>query len=254
MPTRLESMLEEARAQGLRPWLAIKETLARAVLIAAAPSADGAVLQGGAALHFAYGSPRLSADVDFSGDESVNVLESRGPAIAEAAGGCLGLPARWSLVRRGRLARGKVSVEIDAVRRLVLPVEAYSVAARLPRAVPTLGAAEAPEEIAADKIVASADRLARRGTLKTTDLYDLWYIRERLGLTRPDPALVEAKIADYGGTRHAVDAAAAARALAPEELRAVLEGALPAREQATIDARAILAAAAEWLEALSDVL
>ncbi|MBI2895824.1 MAG: nucleotidyl transferase AbiEii/AbiGii toxin family protein [Deltaproteobacteria bacterium] len=249
----IDEILEDARARGIRPWIGLKERLARRV-IEVARARGGVTLQGGAALHFVYGSPRLSADVDFVGEAAGRRIADLGEELASAAGDLLGRPCRWSIRQSGRLVRGKIQVDIDEARRLVLPVEAFEVPAHRPRAEPPAGTVEEPDEILADKAVASADRLARRGTLKTTDLYDLWYLRTRLDVREVDRRLVQAKMADYGLERHGQDLGAAVRAISPEELRSALTGVLPTAELEGLDAPGVIEAAASMLEALRDVL
>lgn len=246
--------MAEARESGVRPWLALKEAISRCAVGVMASSKGAAVLQGGAALRFAYGSPRLSADVDFVGPEIARVLAERGEAMARAAGELLARPCRWSMMRAGRFMRGKVAVAADGSRRLVLPIEAYEVRAHTIRTFGDLGAVEEPGEIAADKIVAIADRLARRGTIKTTDLFDLWYVRERLATAPPPRSLVAAKLADYGQPARGADLGAAVRAVPPEELRRVLEGVLRLDALGRVDELAVLATAASVLEEYRDVV
>lgn len=250
----IDDIIADAREHGVRPWIAVKERLSQRTIAVMAESGGRAVLQGGAALHFGYGSPRLSADVDFVGVDVARALDERGPALARAATETLGCPSRWSMGRAGRLVRGKVTVTIDTSRRLVLPVEAYEVPARTFQVHGALGAIEEPAEIAADKIVASADRLARRGVLKITDLYDLWYIDSVLAAPAPERAAVDQKAADHEQPRHGADLAAAVASVTPEELRAVLEGLLPARDLAGLDEGAVLDTAAVLLGRYSDVL
>jgi hypothetical protein len=251
--SRIDDLAADARRRGIKPWLAVKEVLAECAVLAMAGD-ERAVLQGGAALHFAYGSPRLSADVDFVGESVGESLSERGEEIARRAGEIAGMPATWSLRRDGRLVRGKVTIQFDAARRLVLPVEAYEVPAHHPLTDRRLGRVEAAQEIAADKIVASADRLARRGTIKTRDLYDLWFIRTRLGSGLPDQALIAMKLRDYGQPVRGADLAAAARSVSPEEMRMALDGVLPTSESASTDPSEILDAAADWLGRYRNVL
>ncbi|MBI4704726.1 MAG: nucleotidyl transferase AbiEii/AbiGii toxin family protein [Deltaproteobacteria bacterium] len=250
---RLGAIMAEARAQGLRPWIAVKERLARSAVEVMA-GAPAAVLQGGAALHFVYGSPRLSADVDFVGAGVARAIETQGPEIARAASEAVGRPATWSMTCHGRLLRGKVAIELGPARRLVLPVEAYQVPAHRIRLAAPFGPVEEPEEITADKAVASADRLARRGALKTRDLFDLWFILARLGSAGPDAALVAAKAADYGLPRRDADLAAAVRAIPEEELRSALQGVLPASELGALRLCEVVEAAATVLGSCQHVL
>lgn len=119
---RIDELVEAARMRGVRPWLAIKERLAEcAIEVMAAERRT--VLQSGAALHFAYHSPRLSADVDFVGRAAHAALSERGEELAARASAIVGAPARWSMRVEGRLARGKVTIELDAARRIVLPID-----------------------------------------------------------------------------------------------------------------------------------
>ncbi len=250
---RVDEIAADARARGLRPWIALKERLAELAVLALADE-PRAVLQGGGALHFVYGSPRLSADVDFVGEQVAAALAERGPGIAQAAQAWIGQPARWSLAKAGRLLRGKVSVEIDAARRLVLPVEAYGVPAHRQRLDARAGAVEGPEEIVAHKIVASADRLARRGTLKTRDLFDLWFLAVRLRTEPPDAELVTRKLRDYGQPARGVDVAAAARSIPEEEIQSALEGVLPRAELNGLRVREVVQVAGELLARYRDVV
>jgi nucleotidyltransferase AbiEii toxin of type IV toxin-antitoxin system len=253
--SRIDEIAAEARSCGLRPWIAVKERLAeRTIEVLAAATAGPATLQGGAALHFVYASPRLSADVDLAGTGAQDALEGCGEALARAGQDLLGCPCRWSLGRAGRLLRGKLTIETDPAHRLVLPVEAIDVPARLPRVDERFGSVEAPEEIVADKVVASADRWSRRGTLKTSDLFDLWYLLVRRRVEPPGPELIAAKRADYGMAACKPGLGAAARATSPEELRGALAGILPAEELARLVEPEVLAAAATVLERYADVL
>jgi predicted nucleotidyltransferase component of viral defense system len=250
---RVDEIVEAARSVGVRPWMALKEELARRVIQVAGRHGQ-LTLQGGAALHFVYGSPRLSADVDFVGNESEQALSALGEELARAAGDALGHPCRWSVTRSGRLIRGKLRLELGPSRALVLPVEAYEVPAHRAHARPPFGTVEDPEEILADKVVATAGRLASRGTIKTSDLFDLWYLREKLGVPPPDRALVALKSGDYGQERRGTDLAAAARAVTMEELQSALAGVLPAEHLTGLDATAVVETAAEVLDACRDVL
>ena len=251
--TRIDELVEAARMRGVRPWLAIKERLAECAIEVMAVERR-TVLQGGAALHFAYHSPRLSADVDFVGSTAHAALSERGEELAAHASAIVGAPARWSMRVEGRLARGKVTIELDAARRIVLPIEAFDVPAHEPNDDPRLGLVEQAGEIAADKIVASADRLARRGTLKTTDLFDLWFIQTRLAVAAPDINLVILKRDDYGQPLRGADLGAAARAVSEAELRSTLDGVLPASDASSIAPGDIVSAAADWLGRYRDVL
>ena len=251
---RIDAIASEARGQGLNPWILVKERLSRLAIEILSASGDGAVLQGGAALHFAYGSTRLSSDVDFVGLHAGQEIARHGVALAAAAQELLDCPSQWSIRQAGRLTRGKVTLATDGVRRLVLPIEAFDIPSHFVRRVAGLGAVEEPLEIAADKIVASADRFARRGTLKTTDLYDLWFVCAKLAVTAPDASLIAQKLADYDQPLRHADLAAAVREISPEELRAALAGVLPSHQFSGLDLTAMVAFVATLLGGYRDVL
>jgi len=101
---------------------------------------------------------------------------------------------------------------------------------------------EAPEEIVADKLVASIDRLLARGAMKLRDAYDIDLLLQRG--CRPDAALIEQKIADYAlevGRAALADVAASLTLLAEQALVEQLRDVLPAAEVERVDPRAILA-------------
>ncbi len=250
----LDELVARARQAGLRPWIAIKQLLVERVVEELADAGEGLVLQGGAALHLVHASPRLSADVDYAGLAVAEILEQRGEALARAATEVIGRPARWTIWRSGRLVRGKVTLEFDLARRLALPVEGYAVPAHHVRRHQRFGLVEEPAEIAADKVVATADRLRRRGTLKATDLFDLWHLWQVVGAAPPEPTLVARKVADYGGPAGGVDVVSAVRAVSSEELQAALEGILPVAELEALDAKTILERVAAELGRYEDAL
>ncbi|MBI2378069.1 MAG: hypothetical protein HYV07_28970 [Deltaproteobacteria bacterium] len=103
-------------------------------------------------------------------------------------------------------------------------------------------------------VVASASRFARRGTLKTTDVYDLWFLQARLGVAAPSAELVARKAADYAEPPHHDDLGGAVLAIGPEELRAALDGVLPRAQLDGLDIEAVRAAAAELLRGFRDVV
>jgi len=56
---------------------------------------------------------------------------------------------------------------------------------------------ESPEEILADKIVACFDRINIRGTLKPSDLFDIYYISEQFAIHNLEKELIDKKLRDY---------------------------------------------------------
>ncbi|GMV41010.1 MAG: hypothetical protein AMXMBFR64_27260 [Myxococcales bacterium] len=240
-------IMERARESGISPWLAIKTVCAERFLDALAHDPGPAVLQGGAALRFAYGSPRMSVDVDFAGVGAGGHICAHGPALAAAVQEAMGTPVAWSDVLVGRLTRAKLTLVLPSRTTLVLPVEAYDVAAHRPIAT-AVGPVESPEEIVADKVIATAERLERRGTAKLTDFYDIWFLRARCGADLPTRDLLEDKLRDYGRGVSTVDITAYVEALAPEDLLHVLERVLPPSELATTDVTEILELTTNVLE------
>lgn len=228
------------------PSLVIKSELGRAVLRALAPL-GGLYLQGGGALHHAYGSPRFSADLDlaqtegFSETAFTEALEQARQAAARSWGECSLEPCAG----RGPLRRDKLRLSLRPTTSLVLAIERYRTAVHRPERHPLRQEApnpptipvEALAEIAADKVVASLDRHRTRGSLKLTDVYDLDLILAR---EAPDRALVLAKLRDYGLPLDLSELAPVARQLddlAVFELEQRLQNVLPAQARTPHDAR-----------------
>jgi hypothetical protein len=154
------------------------------------------VFQGGGALHFIYGSPRYSNDLDFVCEN----LEAVQGEIVEA-------------LQRGVSADGRRLIPlIKSDGKLVRA--AYSFGENQPSGKleiyaqgsfdnqPTSGKfsplrVESPSEIYADKVIATLARMSQRGSLKPTDLFDLDYISTNLtcGVTAED---LRRKAASYG--------------------------------------------------------
>jgi hypothetical protein len=168
--------------------------------IASSPSlSSGLILQGGGALHFVYSSPRYSNDLDFV---CPNFRQDRDALIAELAKefkihDTVGYSPRIAKVEDGYF---RVSYDPSKDQGLVVRVEVKDNTAE--DFYPAKGAfspllVETPQEIYADKIVASLHRMARRGSLKSTDLFDLDHLVENLnGEAGPDK--IDRKSASYG--------------------------------------------------------
>lgn len=179
--------------------LRVKDEILSAVLASVASNPvfnESLVFQGGGALHFIYGSPRYSNDLDF------------------VCGGLDGV--REDIV--GELCRG-----VLVGQRLLVPVvraegnlirAAYSFGDGQPSGkleiyaqksfdnAPTSGRfsplrVESPSEIYADKIVATLARMGQRGSLKPTDLFDMDYIVSHLS-GGVSPGELADKAATYG--------------------------------------------------------
>lgn len=180
-----------------------KEALARDALFRAAkdrPLSKMVVLQGGNALHFIYSSPRHSFDLDFT-------LSSQKVGMTEAVSRfCNALSDGYEVSKTSSknhemgertLDRIKYWVPGTEVRGIVEicaqislnPVEAKGIFSPL--------LVETPQEIYADKIIATMGRMKARGSIKGTDLYDLAYIAETLKAIPAGGEIVE-KARTYG--------------------------------------------------------
>lgn len=152
-------------------------------------------LQGGAALLFAYGSPRLTRDLDFAARPEVF------PDPAELMERIPGLELR----RDDRQAVPPFLRLVRTERRhgfaLAVPVEVAGVPAEDVRTVDLGGGpvwVEAPDEILTDKVVACLVRMRRRGTVKPQDLFDIAYLRYAFPGVRTSAERVARRLAAYG--------------------------------------------------------
>ncbi len=171
------------------------------------------VLQGGAALHFVYGSPRHPSDADFVSDalpiESSRIVD----AFESLAYTKLVSSFRTHVGPHHRLLRFSFGLGAN------LPsthVEVYGQTCLVePRHVSRRHAAllvEDPLELYADKILATLSRYRTRGSIKGSDLYDLSYL---MTLTTPACShLLQDKARAYGEDDHV---------LSPDYLRAVAD-------------------------------
>jgi predicted nucleotidyltransferase component of viral defense system len=174
-----------------------KEELARDALFRAAKDrhlSKLVVLQGGNALHFIYSSPRHSFDLDFT-------LSGPKVGMTEAVSlFCNALSDRYEVSKTSsknhemgaraldRIKYWAPETEIRGIVEICAqialnPVEAKGMFAPL--------LVETPQEIYADKIVATMGRMKARGSIKGTDLYDLLYISETLKITASENEILE---------------------------------------------------------------
>lgn len=133
------------------------------------------VFQGGGALHFIYSSPRYSEDLDFVAENlderkddivsEFGPIEFEGrqidPEVKEKMGGEL---IRISYQTGENQPSGKVEIFDQRALDAEMAEGAHPVTV------------ESPEEIYADKVVATFGRMDKRGSLKPTDLFDLDYL------------------------------------------------------------------------------
>jgi predicted nucleotidyltransferase component of viral defense system len=188
------------------------------------------VFQGGTALRLCYGGERYSEDLDFvcgtSGSYLDKIefekliqraLETAKHSLQRDFGISpdqitLKQPSRPSAIKEipVAVAAWQIAVPIDATPRSpksrikieFANVPSYDNKPRVVRVTPGLVqiqdvilAVESPNEILADKAVA----LVAREVLKYRDVWDVWYLVNRLD-AHVDPNLVQHKFADYGTT------------------------------------------------------
>jgi hypothetical protein len=253
----LDALAERARELRVPPSMVIRAALAEEAVRAIA-KVDELVLQGGGAMRHVYGSQRFSADLDYVQPASLDPAKLGAQLAAvsrrvEAAWGACGVGAT---VDKGRLHRTKLRAAVRPGMTLVLAIEVYQVAVHRP-VLHTLAdgvevRVEAPEEIMADKVVASIDRLHTRGMIKLRDAYDIDLLLQRG--CRPDVLLVEQKIADYGlgvGRDALAEVAASLTILAEEAFVEQLRDVLPATEIERVDPQATLERVRQLLQELA---
>lgn len=204
---RWEALLARAKAEGLAPGVVWKREALRGFLDALAdddPLRDRLVLQGGGALHYVYGSPRLSADLDFVLADVAAGIDAAA-AIERLETSLGGVRLRAELARpSARMLRLTLRDDPAPGRRLAAKVEIYAIASLRPSRHGRL-LVEEPVEIAADKVVACLDRLSRRRFVKTYDLYDLDRLIALDADLHPPAEMIAQKARSYG-TRAGPDA------------------------------------------------
>lgn len=157
--------------------------------------------QGGGALHFIYSSPRYSTDLDFACPDLAVKYESDLSNI-------LARPVRFATelvtptIKTNFSGIGHVKLSYKLPTGLVVKTEIVGVPAF--HSSPTSGkysplSVESPDELYADKIVASLIRMNTRSSLKPTDLFDLnWLSRNFRLFERSNLAsLVKSKLESY---------------------------------------------------------
>ena len=143
---------------------------------------NNVVLQGGNALRFGYGSPRYSNDLDFvlrdneiDSEKFAKICESLS-RVASAIKGYVGA-VRIKKVKE-RLYRIKFRIELPK-GPLSAAFDLYNIGSH-DYSKKNVGngqlMVESPNEIFADKVLADIERLQGRGSLKTKDVSDWYYI------------------------------------------------------------------------------
>jgi predicted nucleotidyltransferase component of viral defense system len=196
------------------------------------------VFQGGTALRLCYGGERYSEDLDFvcgkAGAYLKNVefealvdkaLETtrrtlqrdfdidaaqialKRPAQAELVKGSDVNVAAWQIVvpvnTTPNAPKSRIKIEFANVPSYDFKPLAVGAAPGLVQIQDVILNAETPHEVLADKAVA----LTARTALKFRDVWDVWFLLNKLGAT-PDREMVLKKFADYGTRDIAVKATA----------------------------------------------
>lgn len=156
---------------------------------------DTLVIVGGAALHFAYSSPRYTNDIDFGADLVGNkkkIMIELANLLPELDGN----PVKFS-----------VKKELDFFIRVSYIMELGNgftpgVSLEGGHTPPLMGTVdyqtpfgyvrmESPAEIMADKILASMQRLEERGSIKGTDVFDFFFITQTHQVEIPHEILLK---------------------------------------------------------------
>ncbi len=216
--------------------------------------AGDVVFHGGSSLHFAYGSPRWSEDLDFlfnngRSDDLHRIMEDVRAYVAEALypehDGAVDLKLAkdradnpvltyqlsWSRADRSGTVKVKVEfmrADIEQMlqyrhhlRNMQIPTGRVQVSPMMPTAV--------TDSVVADKVVA----LAFRPYTKERDHFDLWWLIDQQGCARPtdDPEVfcrqLDTTLAIYGQDRASFVEAVRAQQVDVDELAAAIERNVP---------------------------
>ena len=188
------------------------------------------VFQGGTALRLCYGGERYSEDLDFvcgkagaylkdvefdalvdkalettkrtlqrDFDIDATQIALKRPAQPELVKGSDVNVAAWQIVvpvnPTPKTPKSRIKIEFANVPSYDSKPLTVSVTPGLVQIQDVILNAETPNEILADKAVA----LTARATLKFRDVWDVWFLVNKLGAT-PDREMVLKKFADYGTT------------------------------------------------------
>jgi predicted nucleotidyltransferase component of viral defense system len=194
------------------------------------------VFQGGTALHLCYGGERYSEDLDFVCGKAAaylkdveldglvdNALETTKRTLQrdfdiDAAQIVLKRPAQPELVKGSdvnvavwqivvpvkptpKTPKSRIKIEFANVPSYDSKPLTVSAAPDLVQIQDVILSVETPSEILADKAVA----LTARAVLKFRDVWDVWFLVNKLGAT-PDREMVRKKFADYSTSNIAVKA------------------------------------------------
>jgi predicted nucleotidyltransferase component of viral defense system len=169
-----------------RPMLKARDEILEAILHGFADNpflAEQLILQGGGALHFFYGSPRYSTDLDFI-SPAFHVEYNR---LLDEIQKPMVLRHMWPLkinlkTKRNDLIRTSyaISASDNSPKARVEIVEGEAEAFHETTGKYSPLQVEDPSQIYIDKIVATLGRMHSRDSFKPTDLYDLEFLTEHL--------------------------------------------------------------------------
>ncbi|RLE43904.1 hypothetical protein DRJ19_01725 [Candidatus Woesearchaeota archaeon] len=209
----LEDRLRRA-LEGIRKALIIREKIMLSFLEALAEIElrNEVVLQGGNALHFGYGSPRYSKDLDFvlrEGDVNSEEFEELCYKLSKVLVKFENYPTEVNVKKlQDRLYRIKIKVHFEEQKTkalfkdpLTVKLDVYNIMSHSPDEI-SIGKGfiliEKPIEIFADKIVADIERLRDRGSLKLYDLFDWYFILTNFDINIEEVAeLIIRKVEEY---------------------------------------------------------
>lgn len=146
------------------------------------------ILQGGGALHFIYSGARYSSDLDFvcptlDTDAAEIIGEMRKGVVMgnQIVPAIIKTPDRTNFLRAAYpLGEQQHTGKVEILHQV-----AFDYGQTEGKYAPLL--VESPSEIYADKITATLSRMARRNSIKSTDLFDLEFLMNNLSVTCPLP-------------------------------------------------------------------
>ncbi len=210
----LEDKLSK-KLEGVHKALVVREEIMHSFLEALAGKElrNKLILQGGGALHFGYGSPRYSKDLDFvlQGGIDSKKFENLCYELSKVLVKFEDYQTEVSVKKlQNRLYRIKIKVhfeepqtvkKIDFDEPLTVKLDAYEIASHSSKEI-VLGDSyffvEKPAEIFADKVIADIERSRVRGSFKIYDLFDWHFILTNFDVAAEEVAnLVVKKAEEY---------------------------------------------------------
>lgn len=263
-----EDLTEKSKEEGIPEKALLKETLQIYILseLYALPESSKITFQGGTCLRLVYGGPRYSEDLDFVTDaspqdhESIFLsLEKSIPKISPLFNAKLEIRKqkeqprflRWKLHYLTEPFTDSFSVNIElacypAYTQNLSPLHPSKMLPGLPFSIVK---SETLEEILSDKLAA----IAGRSFMKSRDLFDLWFLKEKGVKIRGD--LLLKKLIDYNTPKEKLKEKASL--ISVESLKREMERFLPKRYRYQLEsdnyktlletAKSVILEGAAWL-------